>query len=256
MKQIKTFFNKYRFPIYIGLGVIGVFLVWLIVSFSLNTTLFPSPIVVIPHFFSLFALTDTYTSIGGTLLRLLISLTISLFIGTAFGVLGGVFERFRIFFKPFVVVLKTIPTAAIIFILLVLLKPLYTPVIVTFLITFPIIYESVVMGFTSVDKEITDAMKVDGTDLRRAIFKVYLPLSKDYILLGLAQILGLGMKVSLMAEILAGSDSVMGIGRNIYIASLTGDVTEILAYSLIAIVIIGLTDVALYYAKKRIKKNK
>ena len=120
MKNLKTLIKKYRFPIYTSLGVIGVFLVWFIISLILNTTLFPSPFVVIPHFVSLLGVGDTYASIGGTLLRLLISLAISLLAGLSFGVLGGVFERFRIFFKPFIVVLKTIPTAAVIFILLVL----------------------------------------------------------------------------------------------------------------------------------------
>lgn len=254
--KLKDFLKAHRIAIYTSLGVVGVFLVWYLISLILNTTLFPSPIVVVPEFCHLFTLADTYASIGGTLLRLVISLAISLLVGTAFGVLGGVFERFRAFFKPFVTVFKTIPTAAVVFILIVLIKPLFTPVVVTFLITFPIIYESVVTGFTSVDENVVDAMKVDGASKFKSIFRVYLPLSKNYILLGLIQIVGLGMKVSIMAEILAGSDSVSGLGRQIYYGSLTGDVKLILAYSMIAILIIGLSDVGLHIAKKKLKVSK
>ena len=254
--KLKDFLKNHRMTIYTTLGILGVFLVWYLISLILNTTLFPSPIVVIPEFARLFILIDTYAQIGGTLLRLVISLAISLLVGTAFGVLGGVFERFRAFFKPFVTVFKTIPTAAVVFILIVLIKPLFTPVVVTFLITFPIIYESVVTGFTSVDENVVDAMKVDGANKFKSIFRVYLPLSKNYILLALIQIIGLGMKVSIMAEILAGSDSVSGLGREIYYGSLTGDVKMILAYSLIAILIIGLSDVGLYFAKKKLKVSK
>ena len=254
MKKFKDLENKYKIFIYTTLGILGDFLIWYLISLALNTTLFPGPEVVLPNFAKLFTLSETYASIGGTLLRLLISLALSLFIGLLFGVLGGVFERFRIFFRPFVTLLRTIPTAAVTFILIVLLKPMFATVVVTFLITFPIIYETVVSGFLSVDREIKDAMKADGAKTFKSIFKVYLPLSKDYILLGLAQILGLGMKVSIMAEILAGSDSLPGLGREIYYSSLIGDVTSILSYSLIAIIIIGLTDIALHFAKKNLKK--
>ena len=250
----KTPLPLYKVIIYTSLGILGVFLVWEIISLSLHTTLFPGLEVIFPRFFYLFTQQLTYEAIGGTVLRLLISIAISLLVGFLFGVLGGVFERFRVFFRPFVTFLRTVPTAMIIFLLIVLVKPLFSPVIIVFLVTFPIMYDAVVSGFLSIDKDLIDATKVDGGKLIPAIFKVYIPLSKDYILLGLVQILGLGMKVSLMAEILTGSNSLSGIGREIYEASILGDVTHIVCYSLFAVIIIALTDLGLYFAKKRLTK--
>ena len=252
----KTSKKRYLPFIYIPLGIIGVFLLWEILSLTLKTTLFPGIEKIFTLFFSLFAQGSTYEAIGGTILRLVISLGISLLVGTLFGVLGGVFERFRLFFRPFVTFLRTIPTAAVIFILIVLTKPVWAPIIIVFLVTFPLMYDAVVTGFQSVPQEIKDAAKVDGAKIFSSIFRVYLPLSKDYILLGLVQMLGLGMKVSLMSEILAGSDSVAGLGRMIYYAAIEGDVALIMAVSLIAVMIIGATDLALYFAKKNLKKEK
>ena len=112
----KTSKKKYLPFVYIPLGIIGVFLVWEILSLTLKTPLFPGVEKIIPLFFSLFGQGSTYEAIGGTILRLVISLALSSLIGMLFGVLGGIFERFRLFFRPFVTFLRTIPTAAVIFI--------------------------------------------------------------------------------------------------------------------------------------------
>lgn len=252
---MKTFWRKYRIIFYTILGIAGVFLLWLIIASCLKTTLFPGPIKTFAHLFTLLGESTTYEAIGKTILSLLISVAISFLVGVLFGVFGGVFEPFRAFFKPFITVTKTIPTAAVVFILVVLLKPMYAAIIVSSLITFPIIYEAVVTGFTSLDTEIVEAMKVDNTPLILQIFRVYLPLSYRHILLGCAQIFGLGMKVTIMAEVLTATGTEINVGAMIYYHYQFAEMLPIFAYSLIAIFLIGITDIGLYFAKKKLKEN-
>lgn len=142
-----------------------------------------------------------------------------------------------------------------IFIIIALLKPKYAPIIVVFLITFPLIYESVVSGFKNIDPNLVNALKIDGSKTIKSVFEFYLPLSSNYIALGIASSIGLGMKVSIMSEILAGSDSAEGLGKMIRDASTTVDMVSILAYSLIAIFIIGIIDIAIYFAKNKLNKE-
>ena len=255
MNKIKDLYSQHKVLIYSLLGIIGVFLLWYLISLLANTTLFPGPEKVIPEFFSYLGQNRTYVAIGGTLFRLLIAILLSIVAGLIFGILAGLHENFYLFFKPFVVVLKTIPTAAIIFIIIALLKPKYAPIIVVFLITFPLVYESVVAGFKNIDPNLINALRIDGAKTFRSIFEFYLPLSSNYIALGIASSIGLGMKVSIMSEILAGSDSADGLGKLIRDASTTVDMTSILAYSLIAIIIIGIVDIAIYFAKRGLKKK-
>ncbi len=256
MNKLKDLYSEHKILIYSLLGLVGVFLSWWLISFLANTTLLPGPQKVIPLFFSYLGESKTYLAIGGTLLRLIIAIALSIVAGLFLGILAGLFENFYIFFKPFVVVLKTIPTAAVIFIIIALLKPKYAPIIVVFLITFPLIYESVVSGFRNIDPNLINALKIDGSNTFKSVFKFYLPLSSNYIALGIASSVGLGMKVSIMSEILAGSDSADGLGKLIRDASAIVDMTSILAYSLIAIFIIGVIDIAIYFAKKGLKKEK
>ncbi len=255
MNKFKGLYSEHKILIYSLLGIVGVFLLWWLISLLANTTLLPGPEKVIPLFFTFLGESETYLAVGGTLLRLIIAIALSIIAGLLFGILAGLFENFYLFFKPFVVVLKTIPTAAVIFIIIALLKPKYAPIIVVFLITFPLVYEGVVSGFQNIDPNLINALKIDGSNTFKSVFKFYLPLSSNYIALGIASSVGLGMKVSIMSEILAGSDSAIGLGKLIRDASTIVDMTSILAYSLIAILIIGVTDIAIYFAKK-FKKEK
>ncbi len=255
MNKLKDFYIQHRILIYSILGIIGVFLLWYLIALIAKTSLFPGPEKVIPLFVSLLSDLSLYKAIGATLLRLFIAILLSIIAGLIFGILGGLSHNFYTFFKPFIVVLKTIPTAAVIFILIALLKPKYAPIIVVFLITFPLIYESVVTGFNNIDPYLINAIKVDGAKPLKAAFKFYLPLSSNYIVLGIASSIGLGMKVSIMSEILAGSGSSDGLGKLIRDASIIVDMQSIMAYSLIAIIIIGLFDIAIYFAKNKLKKS-
>ncbi len=255
MKKIKELYNRFKIPFWTVIGVGAVFFLWWFISFLTKTTLFPGPQVVIPKFFEVLGEQQTYSAIGGTLLRLVIAMAIGFTLGVIFGIIGGLCKEFRAFMRPIVIVFRTIPTAAVIFVIIALLKPIFAPVIIVFLMVFPMMYDSVVTGITNVDQSVTEAMKVDGTPLLKQIFKVYLPLSWSYILLGLVSAFGLGMKISIMAEVIAGSDSAEGLGKLIRNAANIADMDYVLAYSLIAIALIGLIDIAIYFVKRRIKKQ-
>lgn len=255
MKSLKRVYKKYRTILYSVLGILGLFFVWWLISYLVKTSLFPGPESVIPHLFTLLATGDTYLAIGGTLLRLLIAVALGVVFGFIFGVIAYLSKGFRAFNRPFIVVLRTIPTAAVIFIIIALLKPIFAPTIIVFLITYPIMYEAFLNGLLSVNKDVIEASKIDGASLFKSVLFISLPLSKSYILLGLVSSLGLGMKVSIMSEILAGSRSLPGLGNIIYNYSTIVDMEGILAVSLIAIILIGISDIAIYLAKSKLKKG-
>ena len=63
------------------------------------------------------------------------------------------------FFKPLMTVLKSIPTVAFVFVFVVMSNAKDAPVYVVLIICFPILYEAVVGGFKSVDKDIIEAQR-------------------------------------------------------------------------------------------------
>lgn len=256
MKMTKAFLKRHAVVIYTVLGIGFVFLLWWLIALVLKATIlrtFPGPEDAIPLFFELFILPSTWLAVGGTLLRLLISFAIAFVFGSLLGILAGMNKGLKNFLRPLIITLRTLPTAAVILILIVLLQPVFAPIIIVFLIIFPIAYESMVTGINNVNKEIKEAAKIDGANRVQAVVRIYVPLSAPYILLGVVSSLGLGMKISIMAEIIAGSNRIAGLGRMIHLAYIEADMTRIVSISIFAVIIIGLIDLAMYFAKRKLK---
>ena len=248
--------NKYKNIILTILGIILVFLIWTLISLSVNSSLFPTPDKAFIRFGEMFIDISTYEAIGGTLLRLLIALTISFIFSLLFGILAGLYDWIYRILNPLMIVLRTLPVAAIIYIMIVLLKPRYALFIITSLTMVPIMYEAFRSGIHNIDENIIDAVRLDSrVDSPRTIYKIMIPSAKESILLGIIQSLGLGMKVSLMAEILVGTNTIKGLGRLLYRGYIDLEIDKVLAVAMYAIILIGILDIALNFAKKKFKHS-
>ena len=238
------------------LGILLVFFLWWIIALAINNNaLFPTPIEVIPIFVSLLGEGDVYIALGATLLRLLMSFIISFIIAFILGVIGGLFPIFHTLINPLIIVLRTIPTAAVILIMIVLLKPVIALTLIVFLMMFPILYEAVRGGIYNIDDTIKQSLRLESDVYSpKSIFKVLLPTAMPTISLGVIQSLGLGMKVSIMAEVLVGNPKVKGLGMMIKNHYNYVEMNYVLALSLIGIILIGLLDLMLHLVKKKIQK--
>ncbi|MFA7385025.1 MAG: ABC transporter permease subunit [Bacilli bacterium] len=235
-------------------GIGFVFVLWWLLSFLISSTLFPGPLETFSELGILLKKESTYLAIGGTITRLLLSFLISFIFAFVLGVIAGFIKAVKTFLNPLVIILRTIPTAALILIMVVLLLPQYSLLIVTFLMMFPIIYEAIVTGIESIDESVMMALKIDAKPYSaQSIFRVIIPMSGPYILLGIIQSVGLGMKVSIMAEVLVGNNRIPGLGIIIKEGYQYAYMSQVFAVSLIAIVLIGLLDLGLRLAKKKIK---
>ena len=82
-----------------------------------------------------------------------------------------------------------------------------------------------------------------------------LPLATDYILIGIFQSLGLGLKVQIMGESLMGSTTFVGLGIEIYKAYLNLDMDVVFAYSILAIALIMIADLLTLVLKRKLKQR-
>lgn len=255
--KIKAFIKRHKLSIATILGVILVFGLWFVLALIFNTSLFPSPIEAISRMFLILSDGDTWYAIGMTLLRLVSSFLICLLLALLLGTIAGFYPFIKKLLNPLILVLRTIPTAAVIYVLIVLFATdiaLYT---ISFLLMFPILYEAVASGISNIDQVYIDSLKVEQASRSpKTLFKVIYPMSWPYIILGIVQSLGLGMKVSIMAEVLCGSNSLVGIGRLMYFGYIESDMKEVFAVALIAIILIGIVDVLLGILKRKYTKNK
>ena len=243
-------------PLLYTAGIALVFLLWLFLSKTLDQSslVFPTPDLVIARTGQFLGDPYFYTCLGESLLRTFKGFLISFGLALVLGSLSGQFRQLQLVFKPMILVLKSAPTAAFVFLFLLLSDTKTAPIWIVVLLAFPILYESVVAGFNAVPKDILWAADVDGANSFQAMVRVKLPLSAPYIILGLASSFALSFKTEIMAEIVSGLTG-PGLGGAIryYRNADPSDLTPIFAIALAAIVVVLLFDLLSYLLKRFIK---
>lgn len=210
---MKRFFKDRKFNILISaLAVIAMWLIWIIAYYSVKND------YIIPSF------SDSFSSIfkdclcsglfwrnfSNTFLRTLAAFAVSFALAAVLAVPGALFPKFNSFVKPFMVFLRTLPTLAVILILLIWTNPRVAPVIVTFLVLFPVIHARLYSAVDGIDGGVRQTVKVYGVKKSVAIFKVYLPLISPSVLSQTGADISLGLKIMISAEVLAGTYRSLG----------------------------------------------
>ena len=218
---------------------------------------FPSPIETFKKLGEILSDSYIYISIGWTLLRTLIGFLSSLFMALVFGLLAGSFRNIYTFLQPLMTVFKSMPTAALVFLFLVLSGSRFAPVFIVFLVSFPILYESIVGGIKSVPQDINDVLRLDTDGGLKPLFLIKVPIASPYIIVGLASSFALAVKSTIMAEIITG-DTGYGLGNAIraYRSLDPTDLTPIFAISVVAITLILIVDLIGIYINKKIDLSK
>ena len=239
-------------------GVVFVFAIWFLIAFSMGegNLVFPSPIETFQAWGKLLQEPYFYQSIGMSLLRTFYGFAVSFALALVFGSLAGEIKPLQRFFKPAILVLKSAPTAAFVFLFLLLSGSSRAPIWIVGLLAFPILYDAVTSGINAVPKELLWAAKVDQGDFMTTLLRVKIPLATPYIALGLLNSFALSFKTEIMAEIITG-DTGAGLGGAIrlYRNEDPSNLAPIFAIALTAILIILLFDLINYYVVKAMKKD-
>lgn len=222
--------------IYFASILLLIIIVQILSQITNNEIIFPSVFEIIGDFFKKLFTPKTYLYIGNTLLNLLLSLIISFIIGMILGVLGGLFNPVRIFLKPWVTILRSIPVASSLVIIMILAGLSKTPFIISCITIIPVIYEGFCNGIKGIDKTMMDVWRLNSRLNLQVIFRVHIPMILGFIKTSFILALGLGIKVVIMAEYLAGDKNTLGSA--LMPAANMLDYTSVYSYSIIMIILV------------------
>ena len=158
--------------------------------------------------------------------------------GSAWGLarLAGRFPLFEILFRPWAVMIKSIPVASFIIICLIWMSSARLSIFISFLMVLPIIYSNVLQSIHSVDRQMLEAVKVFRLSWpQTGALYLWLPQLKPYLLSACGVSLGISWKAGIAAEIIgipAGS-----IGRMFYDAKVYFNTVDLFAWTVIVVVI-------------------
>ena len=248
---MKFTLNKKIFNI---LGLVAFVFLWQLLSLHVgeNSFIFPSPLVTFKKAIEILKDAYVYKCLAQTMQRMFLGFIGAFVLALLFGVVAGNNEKIEELFKPTMTVLKSVPTASLVYLFLVLVGSRQTPLFIVILISFPILYESVVGGVKATPNILLEACDIDGTSSIQKILYIRLPLSIPYIIVGIVSTFSLSLKIEIMAEVITGYTR-LGLGSAILAAQKSDptDLTTVFGYSIIAILIMLVFDYVLAYIKKK-----
>lgn len=193
------------------ISVFIILAVWETASVSVGQEIIiPSVVTVWKELFSIITSSSAWTVILSTMSRIIFTFTLDLSLALAVGIPAGIFISFEQAVRPLESAVRTVPTMGVILLSLIWLDSELTPVFVSSLIIFPILYRSVVDGIRNIDKKLIDFHKVHQIHFRRQLRFLYIPSMFPFLKTGTITSLGLGFKVMITAEVLSQPDKAIG----------------------------------------------
>lgn len=194
-----------------------------------------------------------YQAVGASIFRIFCGWAFSLITALVLSILCSLYPRFRLFFEPLHILSRTIPNVSYIIIALIWLGSEGAVMLVSFLILFPIFMNGFLNRLDAESAECRDAQTVYPETVYVRITKKILPELAGEILSTGRTAASMGFKVGVMAEILGSVPR--GIGRQINYCRMDLNTAGILAWTVVLIVLAGLSDTLFGKISKKVKEE-
>ncbi len=172
--------------------------------------------------------------------RILLGFVLAVIAGVILAVLSAAFEWVRVLLNPLFNVIKSVPVASFIILLLLWINGGNLSIAISFLMVMPIVYNNMVTGLLQVDKQLLEMAKVFGLSAKKKIMYIYLPQVLPYFTAACTTSLGLCWKSGIAAEVIgmpAGS-----IGNRLYETKLYMETAQMFAWTLVIVFISFLVE--------------
>lgn len=221
-------------------GVIVLLAIWQLGSLRSGNILLPSPLETFSNTLVILSDENFLTVVVHTVMRGLIGFVLSAFLGVLFGFSAGKIKFFEGFYNPLLNVIKATPVMSIIILLIIWFKTDTIPIVVSFLVGFPIVYGNVLAGTKNIDSRLIDMAKVYQVSYIRIFFQIYIPAITPYLFSGFNTAMSIGWKAVVAAEVLL--QPRFSIGEQLMNAKSNLDFSLVFAWTLVAIVLSYIFD--------------
>lgn len=235
-------------------GVIAaILLIWYVTSLAADSELLaPNPWKVIGLTFEMLGKGSVYIALLSTFLRAAIAFAVSFVTALGLSLLSGVFSSAKPAVDKAVTLFRAVPTMSVILITLVLVSSTVVPVVVAFLVAFPVIYSA--FNRETADNGIADMCAVFGVSRVNKTRYVLLPQMRKAIVPQIKDTLPLCVKVVIAGEAL--SLPKRGLGQQMYVGKINLDTASVLALTILALTVCFIIQGAVTLCEKKITKRR
>lgn len=194
-----------------------------------NEYLIPSPLSVMQLMVQQMTTLIFYQIIMATCFRMLKGLLLSFLLAIGMTLLENRFGKLKEYFKPILLLSGTIPTITYIIICLIWFGQEGSVIAIIFFVLFPTFYAQLSLGLSQFHQKTDVLLHVYPVTEKEKSFKLLLPMMSEVLINAFKLAFALGLKVSVMAEIMGQTKP--GIGRMMNLCKLNADMAGIFAWT-------------------------
>ncbi|MDR1778338.1 MAG: ABC transporter permease subunit [Clostridiales Family XIII bacterium] len=210
--------------------------VWQVGSMALGQeVLLVSPVSVLVRLGELVRTAGFWSSVGFSLLRIGGGCFLAIVVGVALAALAGRFTRVRELVAPLMLVIKAIPVASFVILVLVWVPSRNLSVVISFLIVLPVIYTNVVGGIRAADPQILEMARVFRLPAGRTVRYIYVSQVLPFFRTALSVGLGLCWKAGVAAEVIGLPKG--SIGMKLHEAKIYLETPDVFAWTVTIVVV-------------------
>jgi ABC-type nitrate/sulfonate/bicarbonate transport system ATPase subunit/ABC-type nitrate/sulfonate/bicarbonate transport system permease component len=231
------------------LSILFIAAAWQLIALQIGfPAIFPTLPDLMIQLFGVFKSPDFFATVLSTLLRGIIGFALSLLFAFILSTIAAFSPFWKSFFHPIVVITRSIPVISFVLLAILWFSPTYMPIFIALLTMFPILYQNILTGFEHTDKKWIEMAKVYNKSFYKRFISIYIPASKSNIFDGISTSLGFGWRAIIIGEVLA--QPFRGIGTSMKLAQAYINVSELIAWTVVAIAISYLFDLVVKLFRK------
>ena len=213
-----------------------IFVLWAAAAFAVSSEyVLPSVSKTFTALFSLLGDGEFYLALSMTLIRSLIAFSLSFVMAFLLSLLSINNKTAERVIAPIIAIIRSLPTVAIVLLLLFWTDSKIAPVIVTMLVVMPTLYTNLYSALDGVDKTAVEAGLVDGADNKKCFIYIRLPQALPAVYSSVGGGISLNIKLMVAAEVIAATANSLGFLLNS--SKVYFEIATMLAIVLITVVI-------------------
>ncbi|EHK2347907.1 ABC transporter permease subunit [Clostridium perfringens] len=222
----------------IFLSSVILFILWQLASMIIGSeVILPSPYLTFKGLIEVIKSNDFFKIIISTLGRTFISFTLALVIALFLGVFSAFNKYIYNFMVPILNVMRSLPTIGFIILALIWLSQGIAPILVGFVMSFPIFYDAIIGAILNIDKNILEMAKVYEIGMGNLIKNIYLPSISFAICRIMVSTFSLTMKLVVGGEVIG--QPKYSIGTALFVEKNYLNTNMVFAW-IIVVIIIGI----------------
>ena len=229
----KLLFNKHLkniFAIFFWIGV------WQIAFWLLKRPeIIPAPFSSFCKLLEIVLSMNFFAIICTSTLRVFTAFFMGMILGILFAIFDIKIKLFSLIFKPLFVVMKIVPVPAFILILTALVNSSLIPIVISFLMVFPLAFSNISEGIYNIDKKMLEVAYIFNFSKKDTLKYIYWPQIKPYFFTTCKTGIGYSFKATISAEIMAKVS--LSIGNNVVLSKQSFDIEGLFAWVIIMVLI-------------------